>query len=82
MPISQGIEIDDSLSKVDEWETRLAIANAFEHLARRFLGPEVARVSHTESVAERFPTGSLSIVPPALPTPTISIDNNLDRTAD
>lgn len=56
--------------------------DTFEHLARRFLGPEVARVSHTESVAERFPTGSLSIVPPALPTSTISIDNNLDRTAD
>lgn len=33
----------------------------FEHLARRFLGPEVTSVRHTDSVAERFPTGSLSL---------------------
>lgn len=33
----------------------------FEQLARRFLGPEVTSVRHTDSVAERFPTGSLSL---------------------
>lgn len=37
---------------------------SFEKLARRFLGPEVAQVRHTESVAEQFPTGSLAIVDP------------------
>ena len=36
----------------------------FEHLARRFLGPEVANVRHTASVAERYPTGSLAILSP------------------
>lgn len=36
----------------------------FQRLAHRFLGPEAAIVRHTNSVAERFPTGSLAIVPP------------------
>lgn len=39
---------------------------SFERLARRFLGPEVSTVRHTNSVAERFPTGSLAILDPAL----------------
>lgn len=39
---------------------------SFERLARRFVGPEVTSVRHTESIAEQFPTGSLAIVPPAL----------------
>ncbi|MDO4254254.1 MAG: glutamate racemase [Kocuria sp.] len=38
----------------------------FEVLARRFLGPEVAHVRHVGSIAEQFPTGSLSQVPPQL----------------
>lgn len=35
---------------------------SFENLARRFLGPEVTTVRHTESIAQQFPTGSLAIV--------------------
>ncbi|NHU84573.1 glutamate racemase [Kocuria sp. JC486] len=38
----------------------------FEELARRFLGPEVLRVRHVGSVAEQFPTGSLSKVTPEM----------------
>ena len=34
----------------------------FQILARRFLGPEVTAVRHVGSVAEQFPTGSLSQV--------------------
>lgn len=40
-------------------------ARAFEGLARRFLGPEVLRVRQADSVAEEFPTGSVSVIPPA-----------------
>lgn len=36
----------------------------FEELARRFLGPEVLHVRHVGSVAEQFPTGSLSKITP------------------
>lgn len=50
----------------------------FEQLARRFLGPEVAQVRHTNSVAERFPTGSLAIIPPHLIKPTVSIETSTD----
>ncbi|MFJ3031093.1 glutamate racemase [Rothia terrae] len=52
----------------------------FQRLAHRFLGPEVATVRHTNSVAERYPTGSLAVVPPAAPTPTITIDPSVDST--
>ena len=38
---------------------------SFEGLAQRFLGPEVLRVRHTSSVAEQYPTGSLSTIHPA-----------------
>ncbi|MDO5618360.1 glutamate racemase [Kocuria sp.] len=38
----------------------------FEVLARRFLGPEVAHVRHVGSVAEQFPTGSLSMITPEM----------------
>lgn len=38
----------------------------FQILARRFLGPEVAAVRHVGSVAEEFPTGSLSVLSPDL----------------
>lgn len=38
----------------------------FENLARRFLGPEVATVRHTDSIAQQFPTGSLAIITPEM----------------
>lgn len=38
----------------------------FAVLARRFLGPEVAHVRHVGSVAEQFPTGSLSTITPEM----------------
>ena len=50
---------------------------SFERLARRFLGPEVTTVRHTESVAERFPTGSLAVIPPNLIKPQTVIDQSL-----
>lgn len=53
----------------------------FERLARRFLGPEVATVRHTASVAERFPTGSLAIIPPATATSSVSIDSSFETSA-
>lgn len=40
-------------------------AAEFETLARRFLGPEVSGVRHIRTVAEQFPTGTLSVVQPA-----------------
>lgn len=37
----------------------------FQHLARRFLGPEVTAVEQVSTIAERYPTGTLAVVPPA-----------------
>lgn len=39
---------------------------SFEKLARRFLGPEVATVRQTDSVAQQFPTGSLATLTPEM----------------
>lgn len=39
---------------------------SFQGLARRFLGPEVAVVRHSASIAESFPTGSLAVVTPEM----------------
>lgn len=50
----------------------------FQNLAHRFLGPEVATVRHTVSVAERFPTGSLAVIPPAAAKPVASIDSSFE----
>ncbi|WP_346844565.1 glutamate racemase [uncultured Rothia sp.] len=60
-----------SMERTDEAPTRhefLATGEteSFEKLARRFLGPEVTRVRHTESIAQQFPTGSLAIVTPEM----------------
>ncbi|MBM7050975.1 MULTISPECIES: glutamate racemase [unclassified Rothia (in: high G+C Gram-positive bacteria)] len=46
----------------------------FDRLVHRFLGSVDARVRHTESVAERFPTGSLAVVPAA---PTVNVSPEL-----
>ena len=36
---------------------------SFERVARRFLGPEVSRVTQAKNFAESFPTASLAVVP-------------------
>ncbi|MFZ3453028.1 glutamate racemase [Arthrobacter sp. 7Tela_A1] len=41
-------------------------AESFELLARRFLGPEVLRVEHADSVAARYPTGVLARITPEM----------------
>ncbi|MFF3038315.1 glutamate racemase [Arthrobacter citreus] len=41
-------------------------AASFELLARRFLGPEVLRVEHADSVAARYPTGVLARITPEM----------------
>ncbi|GGH59057.1 glutamate racemase [Rothia aerolata] len=52
--------------------------DTFEKLARRFLGPEVAHVRHTDSVAQQFPTGSLALITPeTLSAARTSIDPSL-----
>ena len=41
-------------------------AAQFEHLARRFLGPEVLSVRHVDHVAAQYPTGSLARITPEM----------------
>lgn len=62
--LDNGLERDPSLAPHHEF---LATGDpaSFEVLAQRFLGPEVLRVRHTSSVAEQYPTGSLSTIHPA-----------------
>ena len=57
-------------------------SETFEHLARRFLGPEVTNVRHTSSVAERFPTGSLTALTPDMMSTHTRIDPQLTPTKD
>jgi len=57
-------------------------SETFEHLARRFLGPEVTNVRHTSSVAERFPTGSLTALTPDMMSTHPRIDPQLTPTKD
>ena len=48
----------------------------------RFLGPEVTNVRHTSSVAERFPTGSLTALTPDMMSTHTRIDPQLTPTKD
>lgn len=57
-------------------------SETFETLARRFLGPEVTNVRHTASVSERFPTGSLTALPPNMMRSHATIDPELTQTKD
>ena len=53
---------------------------SFEALARRFLGPEVTTVRHTESVAQQFPTGSLAIITPEeAASGAVTVDSTLSQ---
>lgn len=69
--LSAGLERPAALPPSHEF-LATGETETFEHLARRFLGPEVAKVRHTNSVAERFPTGSLAVVPPELITLSVT----------
>lgn len=62
--LDNGLERDPALAPHHEF---LATGDpvSFDGLAQRFLGPEVLRVRHTSSVAEQYPTGSLSTIHPA-----------------
>ncbi|GAA1760640.1 glutamate racemase [Kocuria aegyptia] len=63
--VGHGLERDPSLPAHHEF-LATGEAASFEVLARRFLGPEVARVRHTSSVAEQYPTGSLARITPEM----------------
>lgn len=63
--VGHGLERDPGLPARHEF-LATGDAAAFEVLARRFLGPEVTRVRHTRSVAERYPTGSLARITPEM----------------
>ncbi|MFI7584375.1 glutamate racemase [Kocuria sp. M1N1S27] len=63
--VGHGLERDPQLPAHHEF-LATGEAASFEVLARRFLGPEVARVRHTSSVAEQYPTGSLARITPEM----------------
>ncbi|ALU40461.1 glutamate racemase [Kocuria flava] len=63
--VGHGLEREPGLPAEHEF-LATGDAEAFEVLARRFLGPEVARVRHTSSVAEQYPTGSLARITPEM----------------
>ncbi|TDL42036.1 glutamate racemase [Kocuria rosea] len=66
--VSHGLEREPGVPGGSARHEFLATGDAasFEVLARRFLGPEVARVRHTSSVAEQYPTGSLARITPEM----------------
>lgn len=74
--VAHGMERNTDLPTSHEF-LATGETESFERLARRFLGPEVTSVRHTDSVAERFPTGSLAIIPPHLVRPQTTIDERL-----
>lgn len=62
---SRGLERTDP---TDPSHNFIATGDAaqFEHLARRFLGPEVLSVRHVDHVAAQYPTGSLARITPEM----------------
>lgn len=68
--VQHGMEREAGLSTSHEF-LATGETESFEKLARRFLGPEVTSVRHTESIAHQYPTGSLAVMTPE--TPRISV---------
>ncbi|HSL38143.1 MAG TPA: glutamate racemase [Arthrobacter sp.] len=62
---SRGLERTDASAPSHNF---IATGDAaqFEHLARRFLGPEVLSVRHVDHVAAQYPTGSLARITPEM----------------
>ena len=62
---SRGLERTDATAPTHNF---IATGDAaqFEHLARRFLGPEVLSVRHVDHVAAQYPTGSLARITPEM----------------
>lgn len=62
---SRGLERTDTAAPEHNF---IATGDAaqFEHLARRFLGPEVLSVRHVDHVAAQYPTGSLARITPEM----------------
>jgi glutamate racemase len=62
---SRGLERSDASAPSHSF---IATGDAaqFEHLARRFLGPEVLSVRHVDHVAAQYPTGSLARITPEM----------------
>ncbi len=63
--VQAGLQAPDSATATREFMAT-GSASSFESLARRFLGPEVTRVTRVHDVAAIYPTASIARITPAM----------------